>query len=127
MSMLAPDEVVRLLFEARAAGDVRQVLALVDPEVEAAMGPGDGDLIHGVVALGQYFAREAADGPRVEVDAHRLECDGAGGVRVYGRRRVIGHGTLADSPAAWHITVRDGRVTTLLPLNAEQPALHPAA
>jgi ketosteroid isomerase-like protein len=122
-----PEEVVRLVFEARTAGNVRRVLALLDPDVRATLGPGDDEPVHGVSAARQYLARESARGRRIEIDAHRLERDGDEGVRVVGRIRVIDGGSLSDSPAAWHFTVRGGRVVAIVPLAAEQPALQHVA
>ena len=121
VSSLPPVEVVRLIFEARAAGDVRRVLALMDPDVRAAMGPTDDHVVEGVAAVRRYLARESAEGPRVEVDAHRIEPESDERVRVDGRIRVIDGGRITDSPAAWRFTVRGGRVVEIVPLD---PAVH---
>ena len=99
MSSSAPDQVVRLLFEARAAGDVRRVHALLDPEVRARFG---------------YLVRESIDGMRVELDAHRIEREGADSVLVAGRVRIIDGGSLTDSPVTWRFVVRHGRVVDVL-------------
>src|SRR5688500_3691646 len=64
VSILSPEEVVRLIFEARASGDVRRVLALMDPEVRAAMGPTEDVVMEGVAAVRAYLARETAEGVR---------------------------------------------------------------
>ena len=95
------------MFEARAAGDVRRVRLLMDSDVS--------------------FARGAADGTRVEVEAHRIESDGPDHVRVHGRMRLIGPGRLTDSPAGWRFTVHDGRVVEITPLPAAAPPLRHVA
>jgi hypothetical protein len=64
------------------------------------------------------FAHGATEGTRVEVDAHRIEPEDAEHVRVHGRMRVIEQGSITDSPAAWRITVRAGRVVAVTPLDA---------
>lgn len=112
MSHRAPATVVRMLFEARAAGDMRRVRALVDPDVPE---------------VRRLFGFARAEGPRVEVDAHRVEvlCDER--VAVHGRIRVIDGGSLSDSPAAWTFTVRHGRVTAITPLAPARPALRRVA
>ena len=93
MSNLAPVDVVRRLFEARATGDIRRVHALLDPGVS--------------------FAQPSREGSRVEVDAHRIIAEDAEHVAVHGRIRVIESGGLTDSPAAWRFTVRGGRVVEI--------------
>ena len=93
-----PTEVVRLVFEARAAGDVRREMSLMAPDVS--------------------FARHASESTRIEVDAHRIEPEDAEHVRVHGRMRVIEKGGITDSPAAWRITVRAGRVVDIATLDA---------
>jgi hypothetical protein len=107
MSTLAPAEVVRLMFEARAAGDVRRVRALMDSDVS--------------------FARGSTPGLRIEVDAHRIVPEDAEHVRVHGRIRLIEQGGLTDSPATWRFTVRAGRIVGLTPLSPAAPRLRPAA
>jgi hypothetical protein len=104
----APDDVVRRLFEARSAGDVRRVMTLLDP------------------AARPYFAPEPAAGLRVELDAHRFEVEDPEHVRVVGRIRVFDGGSLTDSPAAWRFTVRGGRVVRIAPLRRGR-RLRPAA
>ena len=118
----APDDVVRLLFESRAAGDARRVLALLDPDVQVQTFP-DGEIVDGVAAVRRTFGRGPATGPRIEVEAHRIEPEGGDVVRVYGRVRVIEHGTLSDSPGAWRFLVRGGRVVAIAPLEAPSAAL----
>jgi ketosteroid isomerase-like protein len=113
---LRPEEVVRLMFEARAAGDVRRVLALMDPDI-VAVSTAEGRTLRGVPAIAGFFERERQGRVRTEVDAHRFVADGAT-VRVHGRVRVIEGGTMADSPAAWQFEVRDGRVVRIAPLPA---------
>ena len=107
MPILSPVDVVRLLFEARAAGDVRRVRKLMDPDVS--------------------FARGMGEGTRVEVEAHRIESDGPDQVRVTGRIRVIADGSLTDSPASWRLTVHGGRVVEIAPLRAPAPGLRHVA
>jgi ketosteroid isomerase-like protein len=122
----APADVVRLLFEARAAGDQRGVLALLDPEIEA-QAETRGASVKGVAAVRRMFGRESADGARVEVDAHRIEAHGEDAVLVFGRVRVISGGSLSDSPGAWRFTVRAGRVKTIAPVIAGPAALRQVA
>ena len=107
MSVLSPIEVVRLMLEAQANGNVRRVLKLVDPEVWATIGPGGA--------------------ARVEVDAHRLEAEGEESVRVDGRIRVIDGGSLTDSPGAWRFTVGGGRVLAIATLGSRRAGVRPAA
>ena len=105
--MLSPAEVVRLMFEARAAGDVRRVRALMDPNVS--------------------FARGSTEGMRVEVDAHRIVAEDDEQVRVHGRIRIIEPSGLSDSPAAWRFTVRGGRIVAITPLSPAAPRLRRVA
>ena len=107
MSNPAPTDVVSRLFEARAAGDVRRVRALLDPDVA--------------------FVRRSTEGMRVEVDAHRIVGEDPEHVLVYGRIRVIERGSLTDSPAAWRLTVRAGRVVDIAPLRSAAPQLRSVA
>ena len=127
MPPLAPADVVRLIFEARAAGDVRRVVSLMDPNVRAAMGPSERLVTHGADAVQRYLARESAAGIRVEVDAHLIEPEGDETVRVHGRIRVIERGSITDSPAAWRFTVRGGRVVEITPLAAATRRLRDVA
>jgi ketosteroid isomerase-like protein len=107
VSNSAPADVVSRLFEARATGDVRRVRALLDPDVA--------------------FVRRSTEGTRVEVDAHRIVAEDDEHVRVYGRIRVIERGSLTDSPAAWRLTVRGGRVVDIAPLRSAAPRLRHVA
>ena len=107
MSNPAPADVVSRMFEARAAGDVRRVRALLDPDVT--------------------FASRSTEGTRVEVDAHRIVAEDAEHVLVYGRIRVIERGSLTDSPAAWRFTVRGGRVVDIAPLRSAASRLRHVA
>ena len=93
MAAPPPDETVRLLFEARRAGDTRRVDALLHPDARHAFSPGS----------------------RLEVHAHRIERDGDA-VVVHGRVREVTDGAITDSPAAWRFEVRDGIVQTVTPL-----------
>lgn len=113
MSVLSPTDVVRRIFEARATGDVRRVMALLDPDVVAE-------------PAADLFAQETATGRRLEAEAHRVEEVAAGVVHVHGRLRVITPGSLADSPAAWRFEVRRGRVSHIAPLPAEVRLRHVA-
>lgn len=115
-----------MLFEARAAGDVRRVLALLDPDIEA-QAMADGDAVRGIAEVRRMFGRESATGARVEVDAHRIEQVSEDEVHVHGRIRVIDRGSLADSPGAWCFTVKHGRLMAIAPLVAESPALRHVA
>jgi ketosteroid isomerase-like protein len=107
MSTPSPADVVRLMFEARAAGDGRRVRALMDPDVS--------------------FARGSREGVRIEVDAHRVVAEDDERVRVHGRIRVIEEGGLTDSPAAWRFTVRAGRIVAVTPLSPAAPRLRHVA
>jgi ketosteroid isomerase-like protein len=126
MSVLSPVDVVRRVFECRAAGDIRSLLALLDPDIRV-QATADGAVVEGLPGVRALFGRESAAGPRVEVEAHRIESDGEDGVLVHGRIRVIGKGALSDSPGAWRFTVRGGRVSGIAPLGAEPPALRRVA
>ena len=107
MSNSSPADVVSRMFEARAAGDVRRVRALLDPDVR--------------------FASRSTEGTRIEVDVHRLVPEDDEHVVVHGRIRVFEHGTLTDSPAAWRFTVRGGRVVDIAPLGGAAPRLRDVA
>jgi len=115
-----------MLFEARAAGDVRRVLALLDPDIEAQT-MADGDPVRGIAEVRRMFGRESAGGARVEVDAHRIEQVGEDVVHVHGRVRVIERGSLSDSPGAWCFTVRHERLLAIAPLPAESAVLRHVA
>jgi hypothetical protein len=107
VSILCPEDLVRQLFEARATGDVRRVMALTDPVVRSALAP--------------------VEGVRVELEAHRIEAEDAEHVHVEGRVRIINGGSLSDSPATWRVTVRGGRVHAIEPVNPALPRAHHAA
>lgn len=116
MSPLRPDDVVRLLLEARGAGDVTRVVTLLAPDVE--LQPSSGSpVLRGAHAVRANLHGELAAGVRVEIEPHRVEVDGEH-VHVVGRRRVFERGSLSDSPAAWTFTVRAGRVVRMEPLAA---------
>ena len=104
----SPAEVVRLLFEACSAADVKRVCALLDPDIDAVSTTG----VHyrGIEAARRYFAAEGAD---TQILGQRFEEESDGSVIARGRIRRYGRGSLADSPAAWRVTVRDGRVATV--------------
>jgi ketosteroid isomerase-like protein len=111
------------MFEAHAADDIDAMLALAHPDIEAdAMAH---EPIRGISAALLRLRRETNGGTRTEVHAHRFVVDGDE-VLAYGRLRVIDHGRLADSPAAWRFTVRDGRVTRLAPLRSAAALPHVA-
>ena len=115
MTVLTTTEVVRRLFDARATGDVRRVMALMDPDVVAQAIAGGG-VVQGSPALRAALADEGDGGRRVELDAHRFEAQPDGSVHVFGRIRVIEGGRLTDSPGAWRFVVRRGRVASIAPL-----------
>ena len=106
-----PAEVVRLLFEARLSGNVRRVCALLDPDIEAVSSRGV--RYDGVEAVRAFLT---GDGRNVETLAQVIEPDSDDRVLVYGRRRRHGRGSMADSPAAWRMTVRAGRVASIVAL-----------
>ena len=111
--MPAPDptETVRLLFEARVAGDHRRVYRLVHPEY-VGTSP-SGRTVRGLDGVRAYLEAEER-GRRTEVMAHRIEACGDE-VVAYGRLRIVDGGSLADSPAAWRFRVRDGAVLAMAP------------
>jgi ketosteroid isomerase-like protein len=125
VSVTSPTEVIRLIFEARAQGDDRRVAALMDPDIEVQALPG-GVVLHGVAEVRDAFLRGTAGTRRVEVEAHGIESVGDGVVHVRGRVRIIDGQSLADSPAAWLMTVRRGRVAGIAPLAAEPRLRHVA-
>ena len=124
MTTPPPDETVRLLFEARAAGDRRRVIALMHPDIEATAVAGR-QLYRGVADVLDYFERATARGGRAKLDAHEFVTVGDE-VSVYGRIRIMDHGTLTDSPAAWRFTVQGGRVRRIVPLTGSIPVDHVA-
>jgi ketosteroid isomerase-like protein len=113
---MRPDDVVRLLLEARGAGDVTRVMTLLAPDVELQPAPGS-PVLRGSHAVRTHLHGELATGVRVEIEPHRVEMEGDR-VHVVGRRRVFERGALSDSPAAWTFTVRAGRVVRMEPLAA---------
>ena len=116
MSALRPDEIVRLLLEARGAGDVTRVVRLLAPDAELQPAP-DAPVVRGAHAVRSHLHGELAAGVRVEIEPHRIAVCGDR-VDVVGRRRVFERGSLSDSPAAWTFTVRGGRVVRMEPLAA---------
>ena len=114
MSTTAPAEVVRLLLEAHAAGDPRQMAALMHPDIEATALSGRG-VRRGVDDVLASFAPPPGVGRRTEIAPDRIVATGDD-VSVVGRVRVRDRGSLTDSPAAWRFTVRDGRVERIVTL-----------
>jgi ketosteroid isomerase-like protein len=110
-----PEETVRLMFEARNAGDIRRVCALLHPDIEAVSAV-DGTL-RGIDAVREYLASQHVNGHRTEVMAYRIEAQGDE-VIAHGRVRIVDGGALADSPAAWRFVVRDGVVMSISPVAA---------
>lgn len=108
-----PAEIVRLLFEAKAAGNLRSVCSLLDPDVDAVSSRGEH--YHGLDAIRAFLT---GHGRNVEVCAQKIEPEPDGSVLVRGRIRRHGPGTMADSPALWRMTVRQGRVATIVALPA---------
>ena len=96
----------------------------MDPDVEATAVAGR-QLYRGVDDVLGYFERATARGGRAKLDAHEFVTVGDE-VSVYGRIRIMDHGTLTDSPAAWRFTVRDGRVRRIVPLTGSTRAGHAA-
>ena len=117
-----PADVVRLLFEARAAGDDRGLIALLSPGITA-MTIADGVAVRGVEAVRAYLrANDRPAGRRTEVQAHRFVSDGDA-VIAFGRIRVFDDGALSDSPAAWRFTVRDGLIERIEPFAGSEADL----
>jgi ketosteroid isomerase-like protein len=106
---------VRLIFEARNAGDIRRVCSLMHPDVEAVSAVNG--TLRGVDAIRSYLAGQEVNGHRTEVMAHRIEARGDE-VVAYGRVRIVDGGALTDSPAAWRFVVRDGVVVSVAPMAA---------
>jgi len=100
------------MFEAHSACDVRRVLSLTDPEIEAVTTTGI--RYHGHAEVLEYF-HATEQGARIEVLAHHIEQDGDD-VVAHGRIRVLEAGSVSDSPAAWRFRVRSGVVTSIAPL-----------
>ena len=119
MQALRPDETVRLLLEARSAGDLVRIIILLDPAVSLQPMPGERAL-EGADAVQRHIQHQLAEGVRVEAEAHRITVEGDR-VHVVGRRRVFEQGSLSDSPAQWTFTVRDGRVTHMRPMVVVEP------
>ena len=112
MTLTCPVEIVRLMFEARAAGDVDAACTFLHPEIRATTT--DGLTFEGMAAVRAYISRAGA---HVEVYAHRIEqCDD--GALAYGRVRVVDGGSLVDSPAAWRFRMDDGLVRSITPVAA---------
>jgi ketosteroid isomerase-like protein len=118
MPALSPEDTVRLVFEARAEGDLRRLLSLFAPDVEIEPIAGAPAIV-GIQQAERYLDLERADGIRIELEAHRIVTDGDR-AHVYGRRRVFKRGSLSDSPASWTFTVRDGRIARVEPLAADR-------
>lgn len=123
MAAMEPADVVRLLFEARAAGDDRQLVALMAPGITA-LTLGTGSVVKGVEGVRAFLRAESRPGARrTEVQAHRIVGQGDD-VLVYGRIRIFEGGALSDSPAAWRFTVRDGLIERIVPLTAHADSGH---
>ena len=109
-----PAETVRLMFEARAAGDLQRFASFLHPELVARTIAGR--VVRGRDGVRAYLAAEQNGGRRTEVHAHRIVEDGDG-VVAYGRIRTVDGGSLADSPAAWRFEVLDGMVVSIAPVS----------
>ncbi len=120
MTIAAPDEIIRRLFEARAAGQVHRIVALMHPDVVVTTFTEDRTL-HGIKAVLEHLRAQTAS-HREEVEAHRMVADGDV-VHVSGRVRVLDGARIADSPAAWRFVVRDGRVARIDPVHAASYAV----
>jgi len=109
-------EIVRKSFAAMARGDVEGLLELYDPEIQFL--PLTGTRIesggyHGHAGVRAYFAEVADVWDELRPYAVNFETTGdvvvvLGGCAVRGR----GSGIESDSPMAWVITVRSGKVTS---------------
>jgi ketosteroid isomerase-like protein len=120
VSGLSSTDVVRRIFDARASGDVRRFMTLVDPDVEVQALP-DSRVLRGSAEVADALAREASAPRRVEVEGHRFDALGDDVVLVTGRVRIITPQGFADSPAAWSFQVRCERVLRVTPARAARP------
>jgi ketosteroid isomerase-like protein len=109
-------EIVRRSFDAIARGDVETLLGLYDPDAEFL--PLTGTLVdsggyHGHDGVRQYFAEAAEVWDRLRPHADQVRTIG-NDVVVMGGCAVRGKGSAAeaDSPMAWVITVRAGKITS---------------
>jgi len=109
-------EVVRRSFDAIGRGDVDDVLACYDREAEFM--PLTGTLVesggyHGHAGIRSYFAEAAETWERMRPHADDIRTIG-NEVVVLGGCAVRGKGSAAeaDSPMAWVITVRAGKITS---------------
>jgi ketosteroid isomerase-like protein len=102
-----PEDVVRLMFDARQQGEDELLLALMDPDVVASTR--DGGTYRGREAVRDFLSAERSGGTRVEVTLGHLSVSGED-VHVEGRIRRVQHGRLTDQPASWDFSVRDGLV-----------------
>ena len=109
MPLACPVEMVRLMFEARTAGDYDVACAFLHPQIEATTTAGS--TLVGIDAVRTYLVQSAQ---RTEVHAHRIERSGDG-VIAYGRVRIVEGGSLVDSPAAWRFRLADGKVRSIAP------------
>jgi ketosteroid isomerase-like protein len=110
VTLTCPVEIVRLMFEARAAGDVNGWCLFLHPEVE--MTTVTGQHLVGAEEVRAFLSREAR---RIETHAHRI-VQSEHGATVYGRMRIVDHGSLVDSPAVWHFRLTEGLVRGITPL-----------
>jgi ketosteroid isomerase-like protein len=123
--VLAPQDVVRELFEAAAFRDVKRMRTLMAPDITAVT-VADGDVLIGAeAAAGRLALLLNGDRRRAEVFAYRF-VGGGDQVIVHGRIRIFEGGALRDSPASWRLTVRDGLVVRLEPYAAVEAAVAPA-
>ena len=109
MALACPVEMVRLMFEARTAGDLEVACAFLHPQIEATTTAGS--TFVGIEAVRAYLAQSAH---HTEVHAHRIEPH-EDGVIAYGRVRIVDGGSLVDSPAAWCFRLADGKVRSITP------------
>jgi ketosteroid isomerase-like protein len=105
-----PDiDLVRRLFRLLEIGDHDRMLALYAEDFE-------GHTVAGVSVKGRSaarrFVRQATEGERsLEPATFRIERNGSGQVGVFGRLRVRGPDGVVDTPAAWILSIEDGKVT----------------
>jgi ketosteroid isomerase-like protein len=123
-------EVVRASFAAMARGDLEELLALYDPEIRFLPLTGtrvESGGYHGHAGVRDYFAEVADVWDELRPYAEYVETIGddvvvLGGCAVRGRGSKI----QSDSPMAWVLTVRSGKITRHCGYSTSEEALEAA-
>jgi ketosteroid isomerase-like protein len=108
-------EVARLTFEAIGRWDIDALLALYDPDVEFLPLTGtrvESGGYRGHAGVREYFEEVAEVWEELHPHAEDVQTVGADHVLIVGACAVRGRGSGAesDSPMAWMLTLRDGKV-----------------